>query len=210
MKALHLVALVMVVALVGIATPAMAATDMNGGHYNLNVIGVTKDKNPDALGWTNENRHTIFVPLDKKVNIYMTQGDDFAVLDADGTDGSATFQLGPGYYEVYATALGKPNGYVTIIPEATFDAYDYTTDFYLGSVTLEHSKKPTRERVTGLFIADVVLYDEYGNVVNSYNNEWIFNIPEFLEYWWNYDNNGCKLLQVRLYPVDEQPVVENL
>jgi len=35
---------------------------------------------------------------------------------------------------------------------------------------------------------------------NSYVQEWVFNIADFVEYLWNTDNNGLKLLQVRFYP----------
>lgn len=34
----------------------------------------------------------------------------------------------------------------------------------------------------------------------TYDNEWVFNIDEFLEYLWNIENSGVKLLQVRFYP----------
>src|SRR5512139_1605820 len=122
--------------------------DFNGPHYNLNIIGVSKDKAADVPAWSNENRHTMFVPLEKKTNLYMTEGTDFAVLDANGCDGAARFQLAPGYYEVYARAVGTPNGKVNITPYAEFDidgdgiANVSTTDFYLGSISLEHTKKP--------------------------------------------------------------------
>ena len=155
----------------------------HGAHYNLNIIGVPKDKAADVPAWTNEDRHTMFVPLDRKTNIYMTQGDEFAVLDANGADGTARFQLAPGLYEVYAVAHGKPNGNVTITPEATFDVNTTSeTLFYLGSVTLSHSKKPSWERVTGLFLATVTL-DTDGDGIGdtTYNNQWIFNIPYLLE-----------------------------
>jgi hypothetical protein len=35
----------------------------------------------------------------------------------------------------------------------------------------------------------------------SYTNYWVFNIADFVEYLWQLDNNGLKLLQVRFYPV---------
>jgi hypothetical protein len=35
---------------------------------------------------------------------------------------------------------------------------------------------------------------------NEYVDEWVFNIGDFVEYLWNLDNNGVKLLQVRFYP----------
>jgi hypothetical protein len=38
--------------------------------------------------------------------------------------------------------------------------------------------------------------DTYCNV---YGGEWIFNIADFVNYLWNVDNNGLKLLQVRFY-----------
>ena len=66
----------------------------NGPHYNLNIIGVSKDKSmPDGLGG-----NVIFVKLGGddvviRTRINLEAGDDFAVLDKDGTDGSATLQL---------------------------------------------------------------------------------------------------------------------
>jgi hypothetical protein len=212
------------VALFFAASPVQAAADLNGPHYNLNIIGVSKDKVQDVPAWGNENRHTMFVPLERKTNIYMTQAnatdadpdDDFAVIDANGCDGRAAFELAPGYYEAYARAVGTPGGKVNITPNAEFDidgdgvADTATTDFYLGSIELSHTKKPVWERVTGLFIADVFLWNDDGTLFDSYSNTWIFDIPELLSYWWDYNNQGCKVLQVRFYPVDEQPEVPNL
>jgi hypothetical protein len=34
----------------------------------------------------------------------------------------------------------------------------------------------------------------------NYENEWVFNIADFAQYFWDIDNNGLKLLQVRFYP----------
>ena len=66
--------------LTGNGTPA-------GKHYNLNVIGVPKDKSATI---TSGNR--IFLPLLGRTRINLSQG-EFAVLDANGTDGTAAFQL---------------------------------------------------------------------------------------------------------------------
>ena len=35
---------------------------------------------------------------------------------------------------------------------------------------------------------------------NSYTDEWVFNIGDFVTYLWEIENNGLKLLQVRFYP----------
>ncbi len=42
--------------------------------------------------------------------------------------------------------------------------------------------------------------DEVMAYCRSYENEWIFNIGDFVTYLWDIDNNGLKLLQVRFYP----------
>jgi hypothetical protein len=34
----------------------------------------------------------------------------------------------------------------------------------------------------------------------SYLDEWVFNIADFVEYLWSTDNNGSKLVQIRFYP----------
>lgn len=83
----------------------------SGPHYNLNIIGVPKDKTADMKGG---HGHRIFVKLDGKSKIWLKEGDDFQVLDANGTDADgAKFQLPDPdpdddlvlSYSVYARAL---------------------------------------------------------------------------------------------------------
>src|SRR3989344_372677 len=72
----------------------------SGAHYNLNIIGVPKDKTADMTG---SNGHRIFVPLFGKTNIWLCESgvdsacsdvDGFQVLDANGTDSNgAAFAL---------------------------------------------------------------------------------------------------------------------
>lgn len=62
---------------------------INGAHYNLNIIGVSKGKEGSAM--TGSNRHTIFVGLGSKgstvtTKIYLNQGADFKVCDGNGFD----------------------------------------------------------------------------------------------------------------------------
>jgi len=72
---------------------ASVSTTGNGGpsgaHYNLNVIGVPKNKSANFSGG---NGGRIFVDLSGTTRINLTEG-DFSVLDANGTDGTAAFQL---------------------------------------------------------------------------------------------------------------------
>jgi hypothetical protein len=101
------------------------------GH--LKIIGVKKDKN---VNMDQGAGSVIFVGLGKndqldRCKIYLTEGDDFAVLDKNGTDGEALFQLPdpdldpylvgePGEadtesaYSVFVRPLGKPGGWATI------------------------------------------------------------------------------------------------
>jgi hypothetical protein len=41
-----------------------------------------------------------------------------------------------------------------------------------------------------------------GEILNctTYANKWIFDIPDFAQYFWDIDNKGLKLLQLRFYP----------
>src|SRR5262245_23826633 len=59
----------------------------SGQHYNLNIIGTTAKK------MEVDNGNVIFVPLAGKTKISLLEGDDFQVLDKNGTDGEAVFQL---------------------------------------------------------------------------------------------------------------------
>src|SRR5215831_14480046 len=64
----------------------------SGSHYNLNIICVPKGKTADMTG---TQGHTIFVSCEGTSKINLIEGADFEVLDRNGTDGSASFQLPP-------------------------------------------------------------------------------------------------------------------
>jgi hypothetical protein len=64
----------------------------SGYHYNLNIICVPKGKTADMTG---TQGRTIFVPCEGPTKINLIEGTDFEVLDRNGTDGSASFQLPP-------------------------------------------------------------------------------------------------------------------
>src|SRR5215510_15852466 len=101
---------------VAVAAPSFAQVGkgLSGPHYNLNIIGVPKGKTADM---TNTDGHTIFVPLDGTVKINYLAGDQFQVLDRNGTDADGATIMVPSdpggtsvCYNVYSTALGKPGG----------------------------------------------------------------------------------------------------
>jgi hypothetical protein len=196
----------------------------SGPHYNLNIIGAKTDKD---VG--DSNGHTLFVRLDGTTKIIMTQADDgeFKVVDRNGVDegermGEATFNIAPGYYNVYARALGKPSKHVDIDAFGWFyDELLGETLVWLGYVKIERKKgKPDTLNINELFYVDVSLctatdmvlvdpdgipgsgdeyYEEQCVEWVVYEDYWVFDIEELLEYFWNYDNKGLKLLQVRFY-----------
>jgi hypothetical protein len=206
MKKLFAVVMTLVVALSLGASAVLAGQDVtgngapSGAHYNLNLVGVAKDKTADMTG---SNGHVIFVKLEGQTRILLSMG-EFMVLDANGTDGSASFQLpnpdpdndGNTVYSVYARFLGKPTDEAgRITPGCTIvDGEEVLSVEY---VTVERPKgKSSFENVSRQLL--YVWYD-----IDADGD--IDRVPLFdsrgEDYFWQYDNNGCKLVQLRFYEV---------
>ena len=198
----------------------------SGPHYELGLIG--RPNIYKGSGTDNSNRHTIFIPLDTndpegcvggcvdgKVKLLMTQsGDGFRVVDGDATnDGRAKFNIAPGYYAVFARALGKPGGNIDFIAWFTYwldEGENMLSDaIWLGNVNLtRNAKKPQTVNISKLFYYTGCLWYDPDGVPDSndeyqdcYSNEWVFDVDGFSEYWWDVDNNGLKRLEIRFYPV---------
>lgn len=181
----------------------LASTTGNGApsgpHYDLNIIGVPKGKTADMTG---DNGHRIFVPLDGNTRILLSPG-DFQVLDGNGTDGSASFQLpnpdptntGTTTYSVYARALGKPGGRSIMVTCAS----DSTGTTFCSTDTLFSVRDKGKSSFTNVSKELLYLY------VDINGDGRIDRIPLFdsslQDYYWAYDNNGLKLLQLRFYQV---------
>jgi hypothetical protein len=181
----------------------------SGAHYNLNLIGVPQDKSADM---TDNNGRRIFMPLWRKARINLSEG-DYQVLDANGTDGVAAFQLpnpdpdgdGTTAYSVYVRALGKPGGKAVL--QSCFEDTTGTwcaADFAGGvePIMLERKNgKSSFENVTQdlLFVDVCIEFDLSGACVAT------DQIPLFSDdtksYLWDYDNSGLKLAQLRFYEV---------
>jgi hypothetical protein len=188
----------------------------SGAHYNLNIIGVPKDKTADMTG---NNGGRIFVKLDGNSKIYLSNADltdgQFRVLDANGTDADgASFQLpspdpentGTTRYSIYARPLGKPNGQATITTCATDPTLvddPNTPDIDVTQVCSLESEVFVREKGGSKFVnvSRDLLYI-YADLAND-NVDGVVRIPLFDErlkdYYWSYDNNGLKVLQLRFY-----------
>jgi len=218
-----------------------------GSHlYQMNIIGMSKDKNDNTDGDWGGNGHRIFVDLDGKSKINLVEGDDFAVLDANGTDGNgALFQMpDPGLdpyvvgdngdadtiadYSVYVRPLGKPGGWATITTCA--DVLDSSFGGLLGGqdrkvlndagdlggqcsieqvgqdITMRTKGKSSFTNVTAeltTIVFEVAIdYDGDGVVDETVQVRVpIFDDSIENEYW-EYDNHGLRVLQVRFYDVE--------
>lgn len=182
----------------------------SGAHYNLNIIGVPKDK---TASMDNNSGHRIFVKLDGRVKIKLAEGETFQVLDANGTDGNgAKFQLpnpdpdnnGMTVYTVYARALGGPGGNATMEacaiapgPDSTFGTADDEEICSIATLVVWRTKGGQKfVDVSGQLLYIYVDMDGDGTA-ESYS---LFS-DELQDYFWGYDNNGLKLLQLRIYEV---------
>lgn len=173
----------------------------SGAHYNLNIIGVQKGKTVDMTG---SSGHRIFVPLWGNTKILLTEG-DFAVLDANGTDGTAAFQLpaadancdGNSDYSVFVRGLGKIGGKAEV--QTCF--VDKTTDELLCDAG--ETEVTVIERTQGKQVFSnatkallTVLYDVDDD--GDLDRTPLFGDDTY-GYAWDYDNYGLKLAQFRFY-----------
>ncbi len=180
----------------------------NGAHYSLNIIGVPRAKsaNPD---WA--SGHVIFVNLGSKDNgvstkILLSQSAEagvFDVLDKNGTDGEASFSLpAPGGYTVWARALGKPGGQAKITTCAT--DIDISTAAVICStqneVFVRDKGKSSFRNVTDALTTIVLDPIANADAVTACGGTTVSLFDPCLQgFFWDYDNNGLKLLQVRFY-----------
>ncbi len=171
----------------------------SGAHFTLNIIGVSKGKSADLTG---NNGSRMFVPLSGSTKVMLSDG-DFRVLDANATDGSGAFQLpnpdpdndGTTTYSVFARALGKPGGSSSTTTCAT-DATGETFCSVFSAVAVRTSGKQTFRNVSRELLYLYADVDGDGTA-ERYN---LFN-DALQDFYWQYDNAGLKLLQLRFYEV---------
>src|SRR6266481_3415072 len=204
----------------GAAVTSMAQTGNgapSGAHYELGIIGVTDPKTQPLTG---SNRHTIFVGLGsaKKgvtvtTNIYLTQG-PFAVCDGNGfdpataCDGSPVSGAGNGAvfqlpcdtvtdtcltgtsqaYTIWARAVGTPGGKSVVTTCGTTD---------LGAVICSTASEVFMRGSGQQKFKDVTT--ELTTIDTTLGTVSLF-ATGFENFFWQYNNTGLKLLQVRFYP----------
>ena len=176
----------------------------SGSHFNLNLIGFPKDTSTLS---SHLGGNVIFVPLNGRGEICLMAGSTFAVISNVATNScsltptptGAIFELpNPAItsYTVWVRALGKPGGNGAL----STCAIDPTTGDTICS-TQQVLVFRTHGRQT---FADVTsqLTSVCGTAVLTLTGQNCVNIfdPALQGFFWQYDNNGVKLLQLRFYP----------
>ena len=146
-------------------------------------------------------------------------GESFQVLDANATDSNgAQFQLPADVsttWTVWARALGKPGGNANMTTCATEDVVDPTTGATtqevicsLATLTVTRTKNAKFQNVSSDLLFITLLVDPATNAdlatCLGVTTATQVSLPLFngclQNYFWNYQNNGLKLLQLRFYP----------
>jgi hypothetical protein len=160
-----------------------------------------------------------YVTLDRTNKIYLFSGNDFQVTDGNACNkGGAAFYLPANVatnYEFFVRELGKPGGtgdIVTCGVDAGVDGIPGNGDDEIvcstgNAVTLERAKgKSMWQNVTSQLttINYLVWVDANLNGVvdpgeTTPETANLFD-PDFYQYLWDYDNNGLRLVQIRIYP----------
>lgn len=171
----------------------------SGAHFTLNVIGMAKPKSGSFEGGGSR----IFVLLNGATKILLQEG-PFQVIDPNGTDGSASFQLpnpdpendGTTTYSVFVRALGKPGGHSTMTPCAT----DVVTgEEYCSVESVVSVRTGGKSRFTNVSRSLLYVYADLDGdgQAERYN---LFS-DAMRDYYWNYDNAGLRIAQLRFYPI---------
>lgn len=179
----------------------------SGSHYTLNILGMDNPKGKTEEETVNSNGRRIFVKRDGKTKILLTEG-PYDVIDYDGTDGTAIFQLpnpdddcdGTTDYSVYARALGG-GGSTNITTCADPETPEDPLDDYCSTgntVTLNGPKGNGSPTFTNVSRQLLYVTGDFGDGTKSYP---LFG-DELYDYYWDYDNAGLRLAQLRFYELE--------
>lgn len=188
---------------IALPTPAAAVEEAplpGGEHFTLNVLG----KEKVGLGTGDKTGGSkLFVPLYGQCRIDLSEG-NFQVTDADCVnDPRAAFTLpnpdpendGVSEYAIFVRPLGKPGGsatFVTCLEDENGEKWCSTENVFVARAAgVSPSYDVSKEMLT-------VCYDRDGD--GEYEREQIFD-NENRDYFWEYDNNGLRLAQLRFYPM---------
>jgi hypothetical protein len=172
----------------------------SGPHYNLNLHGVATGQSFSVA--TGSNTHNIFAPLNGQCKIYLQMG-AFNVINPNCVNSNAAFQL-PNPCPAGTTAALCPNFAYSVWVRAVAGkgtstittCFTDATGTYCNAGTLIVSlSKVTPPKFVNV---SKQLLSVCSNVTNT--TVPIFSDP-LAQYFWQYDNQGLRLAQLRFYPI---------
>ena len=206
---------------------------LSGSHYNLNILGKENCSGDDLEGSNRHtiqvllNYHdatptdpTAGVSLDKRNKIFLQEG-DFQVIDGNACDDGALFQLpanpytcpaddlqclnaDPTFQEYLVWARARSGGGSATMTTCRQDTA--TQEFQCSTENTLDVLTRTKGRNTNNFTnvtkeLTTICLDTDGNGTCDLRSG-IFS-EEAFTYFWDYDNFGLRLAQLRFYPIPD-------
>lgn len=200
-----------------IGVPQDKTADMTGANGHVIFVQLVGGDTASSL---NGKDFSTISKINKIFLFPAPLGESFQVLDANATDrNGASFQLPEDVsttWTVWARALGKPGGSANMTTCATVEVTDPVTGATtnevlcsLATLTITRVKNAKFANVSSelLFITIVVDPVASPDLATCLGVTTVgqVTVPLFngclQNYFWNYQNNGLKLLQLRFYPV---------
>jgi hypothetical protein len=177
--------------------------------YKMNLIGHPGSPSSDML---NDNGKRIFVRLNGNTRILLSPG-VFDILDADGTDGTASFQLpdpdpdgdGVTWYGVYIRPKGKPGTSLrlTTCASGDFDNDPTTPDEELCSLETKLEVRGTgKPRVDNVSKELLTLCVDTDGDLKCDQRIFLFDDAAH-DYLWSLDNFGLRNAEVRFLEIPQ-------
>ena len=177
--------------------------------YKFNLLGVPKGKTASMTG---DQGKRMFVPLWGTARIYLQEG-PFDIIDANGTDGSATFQLPDPqlgdteytWYGVYIRPKGTPGGKATLTSCKVVDTEELcSTESY---VLVRGTGKPKVENVSRELLTVCLDLDHIIEANPCDVREFLFD-DDLAQYLWNVDNQGLRNAEIRFIEIPQGPFTQ--
>ena len=182
-----------------------------GGHVIFVPIKTSQTENICTTSPISDPTDVTVAEMKKGVRILVTDayGDDLQVIDKDATDGTGTFNLPDGCYQVYASPGGKPGGCMDVDTLICFDEVlvngvstlvqvdckaDLSNDKFelVGHINVDRSTgKPKWNNVTG------ELLDPLTGVGKG--------DPGYFDFFWQIYNQYLRVLHLRIQSVSCAP-----
>jgi hypothetical protein len=169
----------------------------SGPHYNLNLLGLSKGKSASI---TNGNR--IFIYYQGRTDILLKEG-DYQVLDANGLDGEASFQLpnpdnGSGQL-AYSVWIRPVAGKGDISFQSCFTEFETNTVWCYAGDLVQNLTKTNKFTDVSRDLLQVCADTDTTAGTNLQLVPLFSDLGE--DYFWQVDNDGMRNVQMRFYPL---------